>query len=157
MLRTEISDNDLIVTFDGKGNGLSDDNFAAKLLGKTKSGDLLFGYSRLPGVNYIEPALSAKLPTFYSTSTGYNIEVEVQNFGQVSSKKAKLKIWNKSQDEDSIIAEGEISALNPFEKTLVNLKCGDLFKEKVKYIIEVIIESEGQKPVSLNGSVAPNE
>ncbi|VGO20386.1 glycoside hydrolase family protein [Pontiella sulfatireligans] len=42
------SGSDLIVTFAGKGNGITAENFAAKLIGRTKNGDLLFGYSKLP-------------------------------------------------------------------------------------------------------------
>ena len=62
MLKTEKSGNDLIVTFDAVDNGIPDDEWAAKLLGKTSTGKLLFGYARLPGVNFIEPILSARLP-----------------------------------------------------------------------------------------------
>ncbi len=43
---------DLIVTFDAADNRLTDGDFAAKLIGKTARGKLLFGYSRLPGVDY---------------------------------------------------------------------------------------------------------
>jgi len=49
---SEKSGTDLVVTFDAAGNGVTDDNFAAKLIGKTTDGKLLFGYSRLPGVDY---------------------------------------------------------------------------------------------------------
>jgi len=51
-IKSEKSGKDLIVTFDGTGNGLTDDNFAAKLIGKSTKAKLLFGYSRLPGVDY---------------------------------------------------------------------------------------------------------
>ncbi len=51
-VKSEESGKDLIVTFDGADNGITDDNFAAKLIGKTTGGKLLFGYSRLPGVDY---------------------------------------------------------------------------------------------------------
>lgn len=50
--RSEKSGKDLVVTFDAAGNGITDDNFAAKLIGKTTKGKLLFGYSRLSGVDY---------------------------------------------------------------------------------------------------------
>lgn len=43
---------DLVVTFDAAGHGITEENFAAKMLGKTRGGKLLFGYSRLPGVDY---------------------------------------------------------------------------------------------------------
>jgi len=36
------SGKDLIVTFSGAGNGITDDNFAAKLLGTTPDGNLIF-------------------------------------------------------------------------------------------------------------------
>jgi hypothetical protein len=43
---------DLVVTFDAAGHGITEENFAAKMLGKTREGKLLSGYSRLPGVDY---------------------------------------------------------------------------------------------------------
>jgi hypothetical protein len=49
---SEKSGNDLVVTFDAAGHGMTGENFAAKLIGKTTGGKLLFGYSRLPGVDY---------------------------------------------------------------------------------------------------------
>ena len=51
-VKSEKSGKDIIVTFDAKGNGITEGNFAAKLIGKTAKGKLLFGYSRLPGVDY---------------------------------------------------------------------------------------------------------
>ncbi|MGB0258523.1 MAG: hypothetical protein ACPGES_07730, partial [Coraliomargarita sp.] len=48
VLRTEPAGKDLILVFDGKGNSIRDNNFAGKLLGKTKEGKLLLGYTRLP-------------------------------------------------------------------------------------------------------------
>ncbi|GAF05604.1 hypothetical protein [Saccharicrinis fermentans] len=46
-VRTKKKGKDLIVEFDGVGNGISDDNFACKLLGKTKKGELIIGFSKL--------------------------------------------------------------------------------------------------------------
>jgi hypothetical protein len=48
VLNTRNSGKDLILIFNGKGNGFTESNFAGKLLGKTKEGKLLFGYARLP-------------------------------------------------------------------------------------------------------------
>lgn len=44
---------DLILEFDAKGHGIMDDNIAAKLLGKTSKGGLLFGYAVLPGQQHL--------------------------------------------------------------------------------------------------------
>jgi len=42
------SGRDAIVTFNGAGNGISDENFAAKLIGSMTDGGLVFGYAKLP-------------------------------------------------------------------------------------------------------------
>jgi hypothetical protein len=51
-VKSEKSGKDLVVTFDAAGNGITDDDFAAKLIGRTAKGKLLTGYARLPGVDY---------------------------------------------------------------------------------------------------------
>lgn len=61
-VRSEPRGRDLVVIFDGFGHGLDEGNFAAKLLGKTTSGTLLYGYSRLPGVDYTPYTLSPDQP-----------------------------------------------------------------------------------------------
>ncbi|NQU51047.1 MAG: hypothetical protein HQ522_00760 [Bacteroidetes bacterium] len=157
VLKTENSGDDLIITFEGNGNGLTDENFAAKLLGKLKDGNLLFGYARLPQVDYIEPALSSRLPVFQKDSNRYIIEVEVQNFGQVKSEITKLKLVNKKEVGEPVFAEAEIPVLQPFEKIIIELSCDDTFEKKSEYYMEVIIESENQKPVTLKGRVVPNK
>ena len=43
-------------------NGFADHNFAGKLLGRTSDGKLLFGYCRLPWVDYNEPILTLRRP-----------------------------------------------------------------------------------------------
>ncbi len=147
---TEKSGSDLIITFEGEGNGLTEHNFAAKLLGKTSSGELLFGYARLPGVDYLEPALSARSPKFSCSEDKCVISVEVQNFGQVESGLARIKILNKLPDEEMVMAEGDIPELEPFQKTTIELPCGIQFQEGMSLPMEVVIEPEGQPPVILN-------
>lgn len=60
LLKTEKKGKDFIAVFAGRGNGFADHNFAGKLLGRTSEGKLLFGYCRLPWIDYIEPVLSAR-------------------------------------------------------------------------------------------------
>lgn len=47
MASSETAGKDLIVTFNGQGNGVTKDNFAVKLIGRTTQGKLLFGYAKL--------------------------------------------------------------------------------------------------------------
>ena len=44
---TQADGPDLILIFDGNGHGITADDFAAKLLGRTATGDLLLGWARL--------------------------------------------------------------------------------------------------------------
>ncbi|SIS49049.1 hypothetical protein SAMN05421766_102349 [Zobellia uliginosa] len=47
VIKTKKKGKDLIVEFDGSGNGITDMNFAGKLLGKTKEGKLIIAFSKL--------------------------------------------------------------------------------------------------------------
>lgn len=155
VIKTEKSGDDLIVTFNDAGNGVTDDEFAAKMLGKTSSGKLLFGWARLPGVNFIEPALSVCLPKITPNKNGFTLNVEVQNFGQVESKAANLKIVYTKDKKDVEVATAKFSKLKPYELTNVELKCGNLFEKGVEYILKVIINPDEKPPVILNGKITP--
>ncbi len=155
VVKTERSGEDLIVTFNGAGNGITNNNFAAKLLGKTSSGKLLFGYARLPGVKYLEPALSARAPKIDQKEDGFNIAVEVQNFGQVSSEPADIKVVYSIDNKVVEVAEGTVASLKPFQKTTVEFACGKIFEAGVAYTLKVIINPNTQYPVTLEGQVSP--
>ena len=141
VLQTEKSGSDLVITFDASGNKFPPDEFAAKLLGKTSDGKLLFGYARLPGVDFKPPVLSALLPVF--SNGGSSLNVEVQNFGLSGSVSTPLKVTFMKNDREETIATGKIPPLKPYEKTTVKLSCKDLF------------EPGGKKPVFLHGKLTP--
>lgn len=154
-LKTEKSGPDLVVTFDAAGNNFPEDEFAAKLLGKTSSGKLLFGYARLPGINFIEPILSPQLPVITANENGFNLKVEVQNFGQVASKTARLKIVFIKDDKEIEVAAGKIPVLKPYEMGTVELKCGKLFNAGSEYIFTVIVNPDAKSVVKLHGKLIP--
>lgn len=83
----------MIVTFEGKGHGITPDEFVPKLLGKDKRGEPVSGYARLPYVNYAPPILSPLKSRYDAQKRTWN--VEVQKFG--------------------------LSALQPYEKTTVSV------------------------------------
>jgi hypothetical protein len=154
VIKTERAGRDLLVTFDGTRNGITQGNFAAKLLGKTSRGKLLFGYARLPWLNYLEPALSPRAPTIVKQAHGFSIAVEVQNFGQVQSEPTDLKIIY-SKDDQLVELTGVITALKPFQKTTVELTCGNALKARVSYSVKVVINPDAQHPVILERTVKP--
>jgi hypothetical protein len=153
--KTKRSGSDLIVTFIGQGNGITEDEFAAKMIGKASDGKLLFGYARLPGVTYIEPILSARLPEITPIDNGFNMKIEVQNFGQVPSKPSRLKLVYVKDEKEIAAGTGNIPELNPYQKTTVELTCSRIFDRDVEYSLIVIINPEDKKPVMLHGKITP--
>lgn len=147
VLTTENAGKDLIVTFNGKGNGITKDEFAPKLIGKYKDGRMLYGYARLPYIDYIEPILSARAPVFTKSGKGLECTVEVQNFGQVSSKKALVEVGYKQEGKTIIVASGMVPALKPYEKTDILLSAKDRFEEGKEYDLIVTLYS-GKKVLS---------
>ncbi len=122
VMKTEKQGKDLILYFKGNGNGISERNFTAKLLGKKKNGDLLFAYARLPWLNYIEPVLSARKPVFSADGDKKYIEFEVQNFGQLPSKKTSCIVQFVQENKQSVSIKGKIPVLKPYEKRIIRLK-----------------------------------
>lgn len=147
VLTTENAGKDLIVTFNGKGNGITKDEFAPKLIGKYKDGRILYGYARLPYIDYIEPILSARAPVFTKSGKGLECIVEVQNFGQVESKKALVEVGYKKEGKTIKVASGMVPALKPYEKTDLLLSAKDRFEEGKEYDLIVTLYS-GKKVLS---------
>lgn len=147
VLTTENAGKDLIVTFNGKGNGITKDEFAPKLIGKYKDGRMLYGYARLPYIDYIEPILSARAPVFTKSGKGLECTVEVQNFGQVESKKALVEVGYKKEGKTIKVASGMVPALKPYEKTDILLSAKDRFEERKEYDLIVTLSS-GKKVLS---------
>ena len=122
VMKTENDGSDLIVTFDSNGNGVDSDEFAPKLIGKYTNGDMLYGYARLPYVDYIEPVLSTRAPNFIKTEKGVNCLIEVENFGQVASANTTMSIEGVDDNgKTELIASGKVKALQPYEKTELSL------------------------------------
>ena len=147
VLTTENAGKDLIVTFNGEGNGITKDEFAPKLIGKYKDGRILYGYARLPYIDYIEPILSARAPVFTKSGKGLECTVEVQNFGQVESKKALVEVGYKQEGKTIKVASGMVPALKPYEKTDLLLSAKDRFEEGKEYDLIVTLYS-GKKVLS---------
>jgi hypothetical protein len=77
LLDVQEAGRDLILVFEGKGNGISEGNFTAKLLGRDKEGKLLFGYARLPWVDYPDAPATVLTP---SAMPAYDT-IRVEDFG----------------------------------------------------------------------------
>lgn len=117
VIRSEKSGHDLIVTFEGKQTGLTSDEFAPKMIGKDKKGNLLFGYASLPYVNYKPAIVSAAYPMYDCQND--EISFEVQNFGLSASEEMDVSLWIG----DRQIAAGRLASLEPYSSSALSLKC----------------------------------
>jgi len=79
----------------------------------------------------------------------------VQNFGQVASKTAGIKLFFTKGGKDVEVATGKIASLKPYGMTTVDLNCGQLFDAGVEYIFKVVVNPDDQQPVVLHGKLIP--
>lgn len=114
-LKTRNEGDDLIVVFSGKGSGITADEFAPKLIGRSTKGELLYGYARLPYVDYAPALLSARCPQ-YDKEQGV-LKVKVGNFGLSASQPAQVEVRYEGQ----VVAEGDVHALSPYEEVELSL------------------------------------
>lgn len=115
-IKTKHSGNDLIVVFKAKDSGITPEEFAPKMIGTDKNNQMIYGYARLPYVNY-EPALLSTRRPVYNKETE-TLQIEIQNFGLSSSEPAMLEVLNDNIHLKNI----EVKALHPYEKTTVLIK-----------------------------------
>ncbi len=157
-LTNEKTGRDLIVVFDAKGHGLTEGNFTAKLLGRSAAGKLLFGYARLPWFDYSQPALSARAPEVRSDGDRTRVVVEVENFGQVTSERARLEVRIlDGANKIAVAMDAPISALAPYEKTGVALRSEWKRRPILDHDCEVVIHHPGQAPEILHTVIAATE
>ena len=107
---------DLIVVFNGKGSGITADEFAPKLIGRSTKGELLYGYTRLPYVDYAPALLSARCPQ-YDKERGV-LKVRVGNWGLSALQQAQVEVLC----DGKTVATGQVQALSPYEEVEAVLK-----------------------------------
>ncbi|MFD2256823.1 glycoside hydrolase family protein [Luteolibacter algae] len=149
LISSEKVGSDLILTFSGKDTGITKENFAGKLLGKSTDGKLLFGWAALPGTKAQVPLLSPLSPKFEFTPDGTVAYVEIQNFGEIASKASTVRLLSG----DRTIGTGSVRTLEPFEKSIVRIVCGKPLKKGTSPEITVLVESAGYPTESFRKKV----
>ena len=137
VLKSKLDGKDLIVTFKGKGSGITADEFAPKLIGKDKQGKMVFGYASLPYVDYKPAILSARRPV-YNKEQGC-INVEIQNFGLAASKDTEIEVLCNGTS----LGKTTIGVLKPYEAQNISLTIVSVPDKQATY--EVIFFSDGKE------------
>lgn len=124
LLRSQREGEDLVAVFAGKGSGFADHNFTGKLLGRTSKGKMLFGYCRLPWVDYREPMLSVRRPEPISQDDGVALKIEVSNHAPWASATSRLEV----EAEGMAATTATCPPLQPYAKTMVKVPLPSSFK-----------------------------
>ena len=109
----------LVVTFDAEGHGITADEFAPKLIGKTKKGKLLFGYAKLPYRSYEEPIVSARKPRIFITESGITGDIEVENYGIQIAEESVLSLYLFNKKEKQLLTTITIPSLKPYQRIVI--------------------------------------
>lgn len=126
---------DLIVVFNGKGSGITSEEFAPKLIGRKKDGSLLYGYACLPYVDYQPAILSTRCPAMDKESG--KLKLEVQNFGLSASKETQVEVLANGVLLGCVTA----NPLQPYEKVVLELDNRPASAEETTY--EVVFKQNG--------------
>lgn len=112
------SDGNLIVTFTGKAgdSGITANEFAPKMIGETNSGDIVYGYAKLPYVNYEPAMVSAMIPNI--DDNNYISTVKIDNYGLSTSEEMTVKIMTTSGET---LSTGTVHAIPAYGSEIVQL------------------------------------
>ena len=114
-LRTKVEGRDLIITFSGKGSGITAEEWAPKLIGKDAKGEMVFGYASLPYVNYRPALLSARRPR-YDKAQGM-LRTTIANYGLSASEATDTEV----PDNGAPVGRVTIDALEPYASATASL------------------------------------
>lgn len=126
---------DLIIMFDAHGCGITEEEWAPKLIGKKKSGEMIYGYAKLSYVDYNPAILSALKPQF---KNGY-IHLKVQNFGLSASKGCDIMLSANGK----LLGKAKLSAIKPYGEKIVVFE-GSFTEESLKGEIEILYQRRGK-------------
>lgn len=136
-VETQKNGKNLIVTFKGE-NGINHRDFDFKLLGKIKSGNLLYGYALLPGRS-IEEASLISLPITLNGVNGRKVlESAIENCGLSNSKNCEAEIREYSNTGLRILKTIEIPTLKPYQNSQISIPVDNVNADNCEYEIVIL-------------------
>ena len=102
---------------------------------------MVFGYMRLPWVDYTPPILSARKPIVRSSAS---LEVLVDNYGLKTSDKSKLELYLVEGDKQRLIAHADIPAVKSYEQVKLALNTSEQLQEGKNYHFMLRIKMENE-------------
>lgn len=124
---------DLIITFTGVTgqSGITEGEWAPKMLGTMNNGSIAFGYAKMPGIDYKPALLSAVTPTISTDGTVQS--VSITNYGEQAATATTVRIY--APNGTTLLAHGTTSALAAYGNETVTLTKDDAAGAGYKAII----------------------
>lgn len=120
----------ILVTFSGDCALIDSDDFAPKMIGKRTDGTLLYGYARMPFYPYTPAIISGRRPL--TNALDKYDKVEVKNYGLTASAPLSITV---SDSQGTLLAQGTVGTLKPYEAKTVRLTSTGSPKEGSKQLI----------------------
>ena len=100
---------------------------------------MLYGYAKLPYVNYHPACLSAAYPMAYDKQL--ELELEVKNFGLSTSEETDLTVLVNGVK----LAEGQVKVLSPYESVKLSLPCINAAKIDSQTLFTIVYSQHGKE------------
>ena len=143
-IKSEISGKDLVVTFAGE-SGFEPIDFAGKLLGKNRRGELLYGYVHLPGHTDPTAALSPRQPLLDGAE---RLTITVDNFGLAASDAATMQVRFRGPDRKSHEVSAALPAMPPSATATVAVAIpAGVLKPGTPCPVEIITPCKNSQPL----------
>lgn len=142
-IHKDVTPEGIIVTFENKKHGLTIEEFAPKIIGKSKSGELLYGYMRVPWVEYKDAILSAKKPVIQILNGLSYAHIQVDNLGEVKSKAAIAELYAIHDNKEALIAKGAVPQIGSYSNTQVRMLLKGKFDTGKSDRKKIVIKEKG--------------
>jgi hypothetical protein len=118
-IESNVSNGELTVSFVFSSARTPASDPVVKLMGETKTGELVLGYIRSPGHPGLRPILSPQAPQLKEPGT---LTVTVENFGLKASPASTVKVTLSGKGLDPATITSPLPSLEPYAATQVSLK-----------------------------------
>lgn len=126
----------LIVTFDSMGGSFSPADPVAKLLGKSRQGNLVLGHVRAPNHPGLTAILSPEPPRRTAPDT---LTVKVENFGLKPSAPTTVKVTLRADGQEPILLSTPVPQLAPYTASEVTLKVDPTLIDGKSFKVKTVV------------------
>lgn len=141
-LSSKAKGKDLIITFSTEGLNMLPSDYDLKLLGRTKTDEILFGYALLPGKTN-DPAALITSPISFNPENNTLIS-SVENYGLKKSEPCKALVYELSENGRKLMKEFKVPIIEPYGLFELTLPVVGKVDKYMRY--EIVLVESGYHP-----------